>query len=66
MNTEGTKAQAVTFTYRPRAGDMRVSLVGEFNGWNPGVYPMQKVNGHFEVTVELQPGVYAYSEDRHT
>lgn len=45
----------------PGAG--RVSLVGDFNGWNPGALPMRRVdNGTtWEIIVPLAPGRYTYA-----
>ena len=60
MSSETTEPQVVTFAYEPRPGDKAVYLVGEFNSWDPVVCPMEKVDGHFEVTIELHPGNYAY------
>jgi hypothetical protein len=40
-----------------------VSIVGDFNGWNPRALPMRRsADGHtWEVEVPLPPGRYAYS-----
>jgi 1,4-alpha-glucan branching enzyme len=37
-----------------------VSLVGEFNNWDPKATPMQKTNGEWRVTAQLKPGCYQY------
>ncbi|MBT3192668.1 MAG: hypothetical protein HN341_08955 [Verrucomicrobia bacterium] len=60
MSARRAEPQAVTFVYKSRPGDHQVFLVGEFNSWDPIVCPMQRVDGHFEATVELPPGQYAY------
>ena len=41
----------------------RVSLVGDFNGWDASANPMktQGVNGMWTVFVPLQPGMHTYS-----
>lgn len=41
----------------------RVSVVGDFNGWNAAATPMQAqgVNGVWTVFVPLQPGLHTYS-----
>ncbi len=37
------------------AGSM--SLVGDFNGWNPGAHPMKALkDGSFTVTIDLETG----------
>jgi Carbohydrate-binding module 48 (Isoamylase N-terminal domain) len=46
----------------------RVSLVGDFNGWNPAAVPMRRGGGSSDVwivNVRLQPGrhVFAFSVD---
>lgn len=45
----------------PSAG--RVSLVGDFNAWNPGALPMRRLgNGTtWEIEVPLAPGRYTYA-----
>ena len=46
---------AVTFVLPVDAGD--VSVVGDFNGWDPFVHPLKKrSNGTRSVTVELPVG----------
>jgi 1,4-alpha-glucan branching enzyme len=37
-----------------------VSLVGVFNNWNPKATPMQKTNGEWRVTTQLEPGCHQY------
>jgi Glycogen recognition site of AMP-activated protein kinase len=45
----------------PRAS--RVSLVGEFNAWDPGITPLTRVGprGIWTVTVSLPPGRHTYA-----
>ena len=44
-------------------GAVRVTLVGDFNGWDPGALPMRRsANGEtWEVEVGLAPGRYTYA-----
>ncbi|HEY7878950.1 MAG TPA: isoamylase early set domain-containing protein [Gemmatimonadaceae bacterium] len=44
-------------------GAARVSIVGDFNGWNPAGLPMRRLpDGRtWEVEIGLPPGRYAYS-----
>ena len=39
----------------------RVSLVGDFNGWNASANPMTAQGGMWTVFVPLQPGMHTYS-----
>jgi hypothetical protein len=39
----------------------RVSLVGDFNEWNPDATPMQRTGGTWTVTVPLRAGRHLYS-----
>lgn len=51
----------VTFSLTPCGGDVHgVSVVGEFNGWDPGATPMHPENGAHVATVELRPGRYRF------
>ncbi len=54
-----TRAGArITFTVAARAP---VSVVGDFNGWDPAAHPMQsRAGGLRSVTVALAPGTYAF------
>jgi 1,4-alpha-glucan branching enzyme len=48
---------AVTFSLSTAEIDQPVSVVGEFNGWDPYAHPMKKrSNGTRSVKVELEPG----------
>jgi 1,4-alpha-glucan branching enzyme len=39
-----------------------VSLVGDFNGWNPATHPMQQMtDGAWLLTVELRHGHHRYA-----
>ncbi|MBA3065131.1 hypothetical protein FP828_01415, partial [bacterium] len=45
--------------YAPKAE--KVSIAGDFNGWNPDEFPMEKIDGgYFSKTLELEPGVHEY------
>ena len=38
-------------------GASRVALVGDFNDWNPGSLPLEKLkSGEFKVTIDLESG----------
>jgi predicted flap endonuclease-1-like 5' DNA nuclease len=51
-------AVLVTFTL---VADAPVSVVGDFNGWDPHVHPLgQHADGKRAATVELFPGRYAF------
>jgi len=39
----------------------QVSVVGDFNGWNPSATPMQRTGGTWVITVPLQPGRHLYA-----
>jgi 1,4-alpha-glucan branching enzyme len=57
--TSSTTASAVkvTFVLPLEAIDQPVSVVGEFNDWDPFAHPLRKrSNGTRSVTVELEPG----------
>lgn len=50
-------AVKVTFVLPVDADDQPVSVVGEFNGWDPFAHPLKKrSNGTRSVSVELEPG----------
>ena len=47
----------VTFSLRTTDCDQPVSVVGDFNGWDPLAHPLKKrSNGTRSVSVELEPG----------
>lgn len=54
------KRRRITFSFdAPQA--VKVSLVGEFNNWDPSKHPMKcDDNGHWIKTVVLDPGTYEY------
>ena len=54
------KRRRITFSFNaPRAG--KVSLVGEFNNWDPAKHPMKcDEKGLWTKTVMLVPGTYEY------
>lgn len=48
-------------TFKLHAPDVRfVSLVGDFNSWNPDSQPLKNSNGLWKTTVSLSPGRYEY------
>lgn len=55
-----TKRRRITFEFDdPEA--RKVSLVGEFNNWDPAKHPMKcDESGLWTKTVVLEPGVYEY------
>lgn len=55
--TAAASAVKVTFVLPLDEFDQPVSVVGEFNGWDPFAHPLKKrSNGTRSVTVELEPG----------
>ncbi len=49
----------VTFRLPPEAAEAaaRVTLVGDFNDWDPEATPMTRLkNGEYKATVDLEPG----------
>jgi len=55
------KAGRATFVYRGTPGT-RVSLVGDFNGWDPFAELMtEQTPGEFTATVEVRPGRHYYA-----
>lgn len=54
-------ATKVTFALPTDQTDQAVSVVGEFNGWDPYAHPLRKrSNGTRSVSVELAPGSYRF------
>jgi hypothetical protein len=55
-------ATTVRFTIAA-AGASRVSVVGDFNGWDPAATPLRRVgaDGTWEATVPLSPGRHVYA-----
>jgi hypothetical protein len=51
--------EEVVFRLEARSG-ASVSLVGDFNGWNPTIDLMTPVDGAFEIQLYLLPGTYGY------
>jgi len=52
--------QAVTFEYFDPSATI-VTLVGDFNKWDPKVRPLKRDAGRlWKVTVRLEPGTYQY------
>jgi hypothetical protein len=53
------KATSVTFVLPADVGP--VSVIGEFNGWDPHAHPLRKRwNGTRSVSVELEPGAHPF------
>ncbi|MEA2082169.1 MAG: glycogen-binding domain-containing protein, partial [Elusimicrobiota bacterium] len=45
--------------YAPKA--VEVSIAGDFNGWNPDEFPMEKIEGgYFSKRLDLEQGVHEY------
>jgi hypothetical protein len=53
-------AGQVTFTLAEPAAS-RVSLIGDFNDWNPDANPLRRHDSKWSVTLRLKPGRYRYS-----
>jgi 1,4-alpha-glucan branching enzyme len=52
--TKTKKSCKITFKINPGPGIRSVSVVGDFNNWNPGSHPLAKrKNGEFSGTVTL-------------
>jgi 1,4-alpha-glucan branching enzyme len=50
-------AAKVTFALPADTATLPVSVVGDFNGWNPHAHPLRKrSNGTCSVVVDLPPG----------
>lgn len=55
-----TKRRRVTFTVKASEAK-QVSLLGDFNNWNPKIHPMiSDGSGTWNKTVMLTPGQYEY------
>lgn len=53
--------QYVRFAYVPSSPDVkRVTVVGNFNKWNPDDTPLQRQNGAWSTILVLPPGSYEY------
>lgn len=56
-STTSGRPTKVTFALPTSDCDQPVSVVGEFNGWDPLAHPLKKrSNGTRSVSVELEPG----------
>ena len=55
-------ATGIQFTISAAAAS-RVTLVGDFNDWNPAVTPLRRIQatGQWSVTLPLRPGSYRFS-----
>ncbi len=49
----------VTFKVPVEWAQNGISVVGDFNGWNPAANPMAKKNGAWEAVVKFEPGTTA-------
>jgi 1,4-alpha-glucan branching enzyme len=58
---------SVTFTMTNAGlGGRRLTVVGDFNGWDPGANPMEHHDGSYTATIALERGRYRFrylSED---
>jgi 1,4-alpha-glucan branching enzyme len=59
-STKNTKAKQVRFDlFSPEA--QKISLAGDFNGWDINGLPMKKENkGNWKISINLDPGRYEY------
>jgi 1,4-alpha-glucan branching enzyme len=59
--SSGGEATKFTFSLPAHQCDQPVSVVGDFNGWDPYAHPLKKrSNGTRSVSVELPPGHYRF------
>lgn len=57
---DASTAKAVNFFYID-GGAKRVSVVGDFNDWTPGVHEMkQRLDGSWHAQIELENGHHKY------
>jgi Carbohydrate-binding module 48 (Isoamylase N-terminal domain) len=59
QNPDAELAQAVRFTVAA-PGAQRVSLVGDFNAWNPGATALRDSSGTWTVVIPVAPGRHQY------
>jgi Carbohydrate-binding module 48 (Isoamylase N-terminal domain) len=59
QNPNAALAQAVRFTVAA-PGAQRVSLVGDFNEWNPGATALRDSSGTWTVVIPVAPGRHQY------
>ena len=56
----GARDAAIKFVLvAPQAS--QVTVVGDFNDWNPAAHPMERIGGTWTVTVPLEAGRHEYS-----
>lgn len=60
VEDELTRFRPVEFRLAGHDDARDVSLAGEFNGWDPRGLPMERRDGAWVATVDLEPGRYAY------
>jgi 1,4-alpha-glucan branching enzyme len=59
MISKGKNKGTIRFVYRPEKRVKKVSLAGNFNGWQPATMRKQK-NGSYAATLPIPPGSYQY------
>ncbi len=57
---EEGKSKKASFSFQAPQAE-RVSIAGDFNGWDPATHPMKKdKEGVWKINVNLLPGTYHY------
>jgi hypothetical protein len=52
----------IVFSYRGEAGGERVTVAGDFNGWDPFMYELKETQpGFYTLAVPLPPGTWRYA-----
>lgn len=59
--TAAPEPQLTRFAVTLPAGARSVTLVGDFNGWDPGATPMHAEGGTWQAAVALPPGRHVYA-----
>ena len=59
FSTRHKTTQVVFRMENPSASSIHVA--GDFNDWNPAGYRMDRVNGHWQLVLNLEPGKYEYA-----
>lgn len=50
-----------TYTYNPKGNTYsKVALAGDFNNWNPALTPLTLIDGLWQTSLMLDPGMYQY------
>lgn len=56
-----SRKQSVDFIYQPKGKQPKsVQLAGQINDWNPSKTNLEKVDGVWKITLQLNPGKYHY------